>query len=73
MGGGNGSGGGNDDKRDVQHRYATSIIQKEIDETSEREIELVRHGKIQTTSIQRADSKVRPNTNQTQISFSYQF
>ena len=51
-------GGGGEDKRDVQHRLATSIIQKEIDETSEREIELVKHGKIQTTSIQRVDSKV---------------
>lgn len=55
-------GGGGEDKRDVQHRLATSIIQKEIDETSEREIELVKHGKIQTTSIQRVDSKVTMST-----------
>lgn len=50
------NGGG--DNRDVQHRYATSIIQREMNEIAERENELVRDGKIQTTSIERADSKV---------------
>ena len=50
---------GGNDKRGVQHRLATSRIQQEIDETSEREYELLRDGKIQTTSNDRVDSKVR--------------
>ncbi|XP_057370275.1 uncharacterized protein LOC130691352 isoform X3 [Daphnia carinata] len=45
------------DKRDVQHRYASSVIQREMDEIVERENELVRDGKIQTTSLERAGSK----------------
>ncbi|KAI9564967.1 hypothetical protein GHT06_008708 [Daphnia sinensis] len=47
----------NSDKRDVQHRYASSVIQREMDEIVERENELVRDGKIQTTSLERAGSK----------------
>lgn len=49
----------NSDKRDVQHRYASSVIQREMDEIAERENELVRDGKIQTTSLERTGSKVR--------------
>lgn len=48
----------NADKRDVQHRLATSRIQQEIDETSHRENLLRQAGTIQTTSEERVDSKV---------------
>ena len=49
---------GSGDKRDVQKSYTASVIQREMDEIAERENELVRDGKIQTTSAERSDSKV---------------
>ncbi len=50
--------GTNGDKRDVQHRLASSIIRKEMNETAERESELKNDGRIITTSVERVDSKV---------------
>nr|CAD7430958.1 unnamed protein product [Timema monikensis] len=46
------------DPRSVQHRIATSRIQQEINEATEREIELRDGGQIQTTSEETLDSKV---------------
>ncbi|XP_063869769.1 uncharacterized protein LOC135105518 isoform X5 [Scylla paramamosain] len=46
------------DGRDVQHRLATSRIQLEIQETSQKERELRDAGKILTTSEETVDSKV---------------
>jgi hypothetical protein len=46
------------DSRSVQHRLATSRIQQEIDEATEREKELREAGMIQTTSEETVDSKV---------------
>jgi hypothetical protein len=47
------------DPRSVQHRLATSRIQQEIDEATEREKELREAGTIQTMSEETVDSKVR--------------
>ena len=47
------------DGRDVQHRLATSRIQLEIQETSQKERELRDAGKILTTSEETVDAKVR--------------
>ena len=47
-----------DDRRNVQHRIATSRIQMEISETSQRERELVDAGKILTLSEDTVDAKV---------------
>ncbi|XP_076053156.1 uncharacterized protein LOC143032375 isoform X6 [Oratosquilla oratoria] len=44
--------------RDVQHRMATSRIQQEIEETSQREKELRAAGKIYTTSEETVDAKL---------------
>ncbi|MPC64271.1 hypothetical protein E2C01_058383 [Portunus trituberculatus] len=46
------------DGRDVQHRLATSRIQLEIQETSQKERELRDAGKILTTSEETVDAKV---------------
>lgn len=46
------------DSRDVQHRIATSRIQQEIQEATQREKELVATGTIQTLSEDTVDSKV---------------
>lgn len=46
------------DSRDVQHRIATSRIQLEIQEATQREKELLAAGKIQTISEDTVDSKV---------------
>jgi len=46
------------DSRSVQHRLATSRIQQEIDEATEREKELREAGMIQTMSEDTVDSKV---------------
>jgi hypothetical protein len=46
------------DSRSVQHRLATSRIQHEIDEATEREKELQEAGMIQTMSEETVDSKV---------------
>lgn len=46
------------DVRDVQHRMATSRIQLEIQETSQKERELRDAGKILTTSEETVDAKV---------------
>lgn len=46
------------DGRDVQHRMATSRIQMEIQETSQKEKELRDAGKILTMSEDTVDSKV---------------
>jgi len=46
------------DSRSLQHRLATSRIQQEIDETTEREKELREAGMIQTMSEDTVDSKV---------------
>lgn len=46
------------DGRDVQHRMATSRIQLEIQETSQKEKELRDAGKILTMSEDTVDSKV---------------
>jgi hypothetical protein len=46
------------DSRSVQHRLATSRIQQEIDEATEREKELRAAGMIQTVSEDTVDSKV---------------
>lgn len=48
----------NNDPRSVQHRLATSRIQQEINEATEREKELRAAGMIQTTSEDTVDSKV---------------
>jgi len=45
--------------RDVQHRIATSRIQQEILEATQREKELVATGTIQTLSEDTVDSKVK--------------
>ena len=42
----------------MQHRLATSRIQQEIDEATEREKELREAGTIHTTSEETVDSKV---------------
>jgi hypothetical protein len=46
------------DSRSVQHRLATSRIQQEINEATEREKELREAGTIQTVSEDTLDSKV---------------
>lgn len=46
------------DPRSVQHRLATSRIQQEIDEATEREKEMREAGMIQTVSEETVDSKV---------------
>ncbi|CAB3380718.1 Hypothetical predicted protein [Cloeon dipterum] len=46
------------DSRDVQHRIATSRIQQEIKEATQREKELIADGKIVTLSEDTVDSKV---------------
>jgi hypothetical protein len=49
------------DSRSVQHRLATSRIQQEINEATEREKELQEAGMIQTVSEETVDSKVCVN------------
>lgn len=60
------------DPRSMQHRLATSRIQQEIDEATEREKELRAAGKIHTTSEETVDSKVTRFTDMAEFSIEEQ-